>query len=151
MPRDVQSEESKALDQVEHNSDASAKRVSLRAQDPVSGNWVNIAAVDNGDGTYGLSFSDTNSNTPSTSVVTSVNDTASSTTLLSSSPLRLEAIIQNDSSSTLYVKFGATASSTDYSVKLYQDDILRTSYTGRIDGIWSSDGTGAAKITSLTA
>ena len=54
MARDVQSEESKALNQVEHNSDGSAKRVSLRAQDPATSAWVNIAAVDNGDGTYSL-------------------------------------------------------------------------------------------------
>ncbi len=55
--RDIQSEDSKALDQVEHNSDASAKRVQLRAQDPETGEWVNISAVDNGDGTYSLSSS----------------------------------------------------------------------------------------------
>lgn len=88
---------------------------------------------------------------PSTSAVTSVNDTASSTTLIAADSSRLELIIQNDSSSTLYVKFGTTASSTDYTAKLYQDDILRTTYTGRVDGIWSSDSTGAAKITALSA
>lgn len=55
MAKDVQSEESKALNQVEHNTDASAKRVIIRAQDPATGNWVNISAVDNGDGTFGLS------------------------------------------------------------------------------------------------
>ena len=38
----------------EHNSDASAKRAILRGQDPGTGNWVNISAFDNGDGTYSL-------------------------------------------------------------------------------------------------
>jgi hypothetical protein len=41
MSRDVQSEGSKALDQVEHSSDASAKRVILRYQDSQTGSWYN--------------------------------------------------------------------------------------------------------------
>lgn len=41
MARDVQSEESKALDQVEHNSDASAKRVSIRSFNSSTGQWDN--------------------------------------------------------------------------------------------------------------
>lgn len=52
-----QSEGSKALDQREHNRDANAKRVILRGQNPSDGEFVNIAAVDNGDGTFGLSTS----------------------------------------------------------------------------------------------
>lgn len=87
---------------------------------------------------------------PAESSVTSVNDTASSTMLLSANDNRKEAIVQNDSTSTLYVKYGTTASATDYSVKLGTDDVLTTEYTGRIDGIWSSDASGAAKITELT-
>jgi hypothetical protein len=87
---------------------------------------------------------------PSSASVTSVDDTASSTTLIAANESALERIVQNDSSSILYVKFGATASPTDYSVKLYTDDVLTTSYTGRMDGIWSANSTGAAKITELT-
>lgn len=44
----------RALNQDEHNEDAHAKRVVIRAQDPASGNFVNIAATDNGDGTFSL-------------------------------------------------------------------------------------------------
>lgn len=88
--------------------------------------------------------------TSSASAVTSVNDTASSTILLAANALRKEAIISNDSPSTLYVKEGTTASATDYTVKLGTDDVFVTQYTGRIDGIWSSDSTGAARITELT-
>lgn len=87
---------------------------------------------------------------PSTSVVTSVNDSATNVTLKVSNASRREIIIQNDSSSTLYVKLGTTATTTDYSVKLYTDDVFRTSYTGNIDGIWSADSTGAALVTELT-
>lgn len=46
---------SKSIDQREHNIDASAKRMILRAQDVDTGAWVNIGAVDKGDGTYAIS------------------------------------------------------------------------------------------------
>lgn len=59
MFRDIQSEDSKALDRVEHNSDASAKRIVMRAFIPGTGEWVNPSAVDNGDGTYSLKTSGT--------------------------------------------------------------------------------------------
>lgn len=49
------SESVEPITRKEHNPDAAAKRTVIRAQDPVSGNWVNISAVDNGDGTYSLS------------------------------------------------------------------------------------------------
>lgn len=39
---DTQSEGSKALDQQEHNADASAKRVIMRYQDPDTGAWLNV-------------------------------------------------------------------------------------------------------------
>lgn len=42
------------ITRVEHNVDAISKKVTLRQFDPVSGNWVNLSAVDNGDGTYSL-------------------------------------------------------------------------------------------------
>ncbi len=86
----------------------------------------------------------------STSAVTSVNDTASSTTLLTSNTNRLEAIFYNESSSVLYLKLGTTASATSYTVQLANGDYFSTSYKGQIDGIWSSDSTGAARITELT-
>ena len=50
----IQSEGSKALDQAEHNRDANAKRVVLRAQDPDTGNFVNVGAADGGDGSFGI-------------------------------------------------------------------------------------------------
>lgn len=83
------------------------------------------------------------------STVTSVDDSASSVTLIASNPSRKEVIIQNDSSSTLYIKLGTTATTTDYSFKAYTDDAFITNYTGRIDAIWSSNSTGAAKVTEL--
>lgn len=89
---------------------------------------------------------------PGTSVVSSVNDSASNQTLLSSNGDRLGAIIFNDSTQTLYVKFGTTATTSDYSVKIYPDEGYALDppvYTGQIDGIWAADGSGAARVTEL--
>lgn len=89
-----------------------------------------------------------------TGTTTQVADTASSTTLLASNTNRLGASIQNDSSAVLYLKCGATASATDYTVRLIQYAYYEVpfNYTGRIDGIWASDpGDGAARITEFTS
>lgn len=51
----ITSENIRALNQDEHNEDAHAKRVVIRGQNPDDGNFYNIAAVDNGDGTFSLS------------------------------------------------------------------------------------------------
>jgi len=88
-----------------------------------------------------------------TSAVTSVADTASSTTLLSAAATRKGFRITNSSSAVLYVKYGTTASASDFSVRLPQWAYLEENfYSGRVDGIWASDpGDGAALITSLSA
>lgn len=89
-----------------------------------------------------------------TATLTNVNDTASSTTLLSANTDRRGFAIHNDSTSILYVKFGTTASTTSYTVKLAADAYYESPswcYTGRVDGIWSADASGAARITELAA
>lgn len=87
-----------------------------------------------------------------TGTQTSVGDSATSVSLLAANTQRLGAIIVNDSAATLYVKLGATASTTSYAYKLYPDDTVEipAGYTGAIDGIWSSDAGGNARITELT-
>jgi len=90
-----------------------------------------------------------------TSVVTSVNDSASSVTLLSSNAARLKYSVFNNSTEILYLKEGITASLTNFTVAIpplaqygfYES----TSYTGRVDGIWANNSTGAALITEITA
>lgn len=86
-----------------------------------------------------------------TATVTSVNDSASNVTLLAANANRLGASIFNDSTSNLFVKLGATASQTDFTVKIagggYYE--LPYHYTGRMDGIWSADSTGAARVTEF--
>lgn len=85
--------------------------------------------------------------------LSNISASASSVTLVSLNASRLGATIYNDSSATLYLKLGSTASSSSFTVKLYQDDYFELSgphiYTGIITGIWDS-ATGNARITELT-
>jgi hypothetical protein len=87
-----------------------------------------------------------------TSTVTSVSASASSTTILAANNVRrYNAAIYNDSTATLYLKLGATASVTSFTVRMeaYSYYEVPGDYTGVIDGIWSS-ATGAARVTELT-
>lgn len=88
----------------------------------------------------------------STGTTTSVAGSASNGTLLASNSNRLGATIYNDSTAVLYVKLGATASSTSYTVQLAANGgyyEVPANYTGIIDGIWAS-ATGNARITELS-
>ena len=84
--------------------------------------------------------------------ITSVSDTATSTTVLASNPDRKGFSIYNDSTAIMYVKMGATASSSDYSFQIKPQGFYETwgGYTGVIDAIWASDASGAAKVSEYT-
>ena len=88
----------------------------------------------------------------SSASVASVNDSATSVTLLASNANRLGCSFFNDSSSDLYLKCGTTASTTDFTVKVLAGGYFEMPYhyTGRVDGIWSSDSTGACRVTEYT-
>jgi hypothetical protein len=87
----------------------------------------------------------------SSSSVSAVSTSGTSATLASASSGRLRIIVVNDSSATLYVKYGTTASASDWTVKLAPDSTLdEDAYTGRIDAILST-GTGTARVTELSA
>lgn len=105
-----------------------------------------------GDATNGLDVDVTRMPASASSAVTSVADAATNTTLLASNASRKGATIYNDSSSILYLKLGATASTTSFTAKLLADDYYEVpfGYTGIIDGIWSADSSGSARITELT-
>lgn len=85
------------------------------------------------------------------SSVTSVAGSATSVSLLASNANRLAATVYNDSTAILYLKLGATASTTSFTAKLYPEDYYEVpaNYTGAIDGVWAS-ATGSARITELT-
>lgn len=81
----------------------------------------------------------------------SIDDQATNATLLDANASRKGFGIYNDSAQDLYIKFGATATTTSFSVKLqpaaYYELAGHGVYTGRIDGIWGANGTGAARVT----
>ena len=89
----------------------------------------------------------------SSGALTTVADNAASTTILASNSARIKAIITNDSSARLYLRFEAAAASTsNYVVSLAQHETWEEfNYTGEIRGIWASDpGDGAARVTEFT-
>lgn len=134
-PYDVQSEESKALDQREHNSDASAKRVVIRYQDPGDGEWYNYVPGDV---------------SPSTPTVTTVDDSASSVTIIASNSDRKEVEFVNLSAANLYLRKGTTAATTSsggFTVRIPQYGYYTSNYTGAFRGIWDADAGGAVSIT----
>lgn len=82
--------------------------------------------------------------------VTAVESSALNVTLLSANTGRRGFSIWNNSTQVLYVKFGATASSTDCTRKLIADEFWECDmdYNGRVDGIWAS-ANGYARVTEI--
>jgi hypothetical protein len=87
----------------------------------------------------------------------SVADQATVATLLAANAARVGASVYNDSSSNLYLKAGATATTTDFTVLLLGNGSgvggyweAPYGYTGIITGIWASDSTGSARTTEYT-
>ena len=142
MSYEEQSEGSKALDQREHNRDASAKRVVLRAQDPSTSSWVNIAAVDNGDGTYSISTSSTDGGggTTANASYNAVSVTGTATLVKAALTTRKSIVITHETAGeTLYIgKNSSVTTSTGIPIEQHQyigwDD-----YEGDVYAI--SDGT----------
>lgn len=87
-----------------------------------------------------------------TSTRSDVSRSNASQSLLASNASRKGATIFNDAAANLFVKFGTTASSSDFTIRLQSNDYYEVpfNYTGAIDGIWASNGTGAARITELS-
>ena len=90
-------------------------------------------------------------NKAATSSVTSVASSATNTTLLAANSNRVFASIYNESSKTVFIKLGTTASATSYSILLMPNSYweVPSDYTGKIDAIWSS-ANGNARITELS-
>lgn len=83
---------------------------------------------------------------------TSVAASATNVTLLASNAARLGATIYNDSSINMFLKLGATASATSFTLKIAAAGYYEIpfGYTGIVDGLWDS-ATGSARITELAA
>lgn len=88
----------------------------------------------------------------SSSAVTSVTASTSNVTLLAANSNRLGASVYNDSSKDLYLKLGATASTSSFTVKVRKGALYEVAfnYTGIIDGIWDSGVSGSARVTENT-
>lgn len=94
---------------------------------------------------------------PTTGTITSVNDTASSTTVLAANAARKGATFFNDSTSILYLALSSvTASATVYSVQIPASGFYELPvgdggvYTGICVGIWAADASGAVRVTEFT-
>ena len=124
-----------------------------------AGNPVLIAGADgSGDvqtlltDTAGRLEVNTTGSDSTTSTLTNVAASATNVTLLAANTDRTGAIIVNDGNKNLYIKFGATASTTSFTAKIPSNGYYEVpfSYTGIIDGIWDS-ANGSARITELEA
>lgn len=87
-----------------------------------------------------------------TSVITRVNSSVTSQTLLSANTSRKGLLFYNDSNAQQFIKFGATASTTDFTVRLTGQSFYEVQtpvYGGQIDVI-SSSTNGAIQVTELS-
>lgn len=86
--------------------------------------------------------------TTATATLANVATSTISATLLAANVNRIGARIVNDSVQTLLVKYGATASATSFTTKLFadQEHALPPGYTGLLDGLLDG-GTGTARVT----
>ncbi len=85
-----------------------------------------------------------------TATLANVNSSATNVTLFTASATANARTIYNDSTAVLYVKFGATASTTSYTVQLAAGqyyEFPQPLYAGQVDGIWAS-ANGAARTTA---
>ena len=88
-----------------------------------------------------------------TATLSNVSSSASNGTLFATNADRIGVLVFNDSTAVLYLKYGATASSSSYSIKMEAGsywEMPQPIFTGQIDGIWAS-ANGAARVTELEA
>lgn len=76
-----------------------------------------------------------------TAMLANVASSASNVTLFTANATANARTIYNDSTAVLYVKFGATASNSSYTVQLAAGqyyEFPQPFYAGQVDGIWAS-------------
>lgn len=85
-------------------------------------------------------------------VVSNIAASAESATLAALNTARRGLLVFNDSNKDMYLKYGATASASSFSVKLAAGaywEMPHPIYTGIVDAIWATGPTGAARVTEL--
>jgi hypothetical protein len=88
---------------------------------------------------------------PATATLSNVSGSASSVTLLASNANARLRTVFNDSTANLFLKFGATASTSSFTVKIAAGgyyEFPQPLYTGLVDGIWDA-ANGAARLTEV--
>ncbi len=112
---------------------------------------TDVAANDRVDGWFDLKGRQIVASKSATGTQTTVASSATNVTLLAANTARLGATIYNDSTAILYLRLQATATTSNFTTKLFADDYYEVpaGYAGIIDGIWAS-ATGNARITELT-
>lgn len=88
----------------------------------------------------------------STGTTSSVAASVTNVQLLAANTNRKGFTIYNDGANNLFIKFGTTASTTSYTIKIPATGLYEaqsTTYTGEIDGIWDV-ASGSARITEIS-
>ncbi len=88
-----------------------------------------------------------------TSTATNVASALVNTLILAANVGRLGATVYNDSNARLFLKLGAVASTTSFTIELGPQDYYEVPffYTGIIDGIWAPVASGDARVVEFTA
>lgn len=89
----------------------------------------------------------------STATITTLTSATTSAQLLASTAGRKGLYLTNTDENPVYVKYGTTASSTNFTVKIPSNgywEMPYPIYTGRIDAIWTADGSGSLISTEIT-
>ena len=87
---------------------------------------------------------------PTSATLANVASSATNVTIFAAAPSTNARTVWNDSTAVLYLKFGATASATSYTVQLSAGsyyEFPQPVYAGQVDGIWAS-ANGNARVTS---
>jgi hypothetical protein len=87
---------------------------------------------------------------PQSATLANVASSGSNVTIFSATGLAKGRAVFNDSTQVLYLKFGATASATSYTVQLAASgyyEFPQPCYSGQVDGIWAS-ANGNARTTA---
>ncbi len=87
---------------------------------------------------------------PTTATLADVASANTNTALFAAASATNARTIYNDSTAVLYVKFGATATTTSYTVQIAAGgyyEFPQPCYAGQVDGIWAS-ANGNARLTS---
>lgn len=87
---------------------------------------------------------------PTTATTANVASSATNVTLFAAAGDVNARTVFNDSTAVLYLKYGATASATSYTVQIAAGgyyEFPQPTYAGQVDGIWAS-ANGFARVTS---